>query len=214
MINHSLKRSAAAAIAGLALALVCGCMTEEKKDKDFFTSGSREADQRAEQRIAKDQQIKGKGMTSDMKNREGKDPEKKPLFERLGGQQGIETIVNDFVARALADPRVNWERKGVKSGGVLGLRRHSVEWKPDAANVDKLKKHLVEFLALSTGGPTQYGGGEMKNIHKGMQISNSEFDAAVGDLKATLDKLQIPTEDQKELLSVIESTRPQVVEVK
>jgi len=201
------------AIAIVVAALICGCTTEEKKDKDFFTSGSREADQRAEQRVAKDQQIKGKGVNTDAKgDKNGKDEEKKTLFERLGGEQGIATIVNDFVPRALADPRVNWERKGVKAGGFLGVRQHSVEWKPDSGNVDKLKKHLAEFLALATGGPAQYGGGEMKNVHKGMQIANAEFDAAVGDLKATLDKLQIATADQKELLAIIESTRPQVVE--
>jgi hemoglobin len=198
-----------------ALLFAPGCATEEKKDKDYFTSGSREADQRAEQRIAKDQQMKGKGENTDTTKRDaatGKDQEKKPLFVRLGGDQGISAIVDDFVARALADPRVNWERKGVKTGGIMGIHEHSVEWKPDAGNVDKLKKHLAQFLALATGGPAQYDGGEMKNVHKGMQISNAEFDAAVGDLKSTLDKLQIPTEDQKELLAIIETTRPQIVE--
>src|SRR5689334_19739176 len=203
-----------AALAALLAALTFGCSNtpEEKKDKDFFTSGSREADQRAEQRVAKDQQIKGKGINTDTKDKDGKDQEKKPLYERLGSDQGIAAIVDDFTARALADPRVNWERKGVKAGGVLGIHEHSVEWKPDSGNVDKLKKHLTQFLALATGGPAQYDGGEIKTVHKGMQISNPEFDAAIGDLKATLDKLQIPTVDQKELLSIIESTRPQIVE--
>ena len=54
----------------------------------------------------------------------------------------------------------------------------------------------------------------MKSAHTGMQITNTQFDASVGDLKATLDKLQIPTAEQKELLAIIESTRPQIVEVR
>jgi hemoglobin len=78
--------------------------------------------------------------------------------------------------------------------------------------VAKLKKHVGQFLALATGGPTTYEGAEMKNVHAGMHIANPEFDAAVGDLKATLDKLRVPTDEQKELLAIIESTRPQVVE--
>jgi hemoglobin len=45
-----------------------------------------------------------------------------------------------------------------------------------------------------------------------MHITNPEFDAAVGDLKATLDKLQIANQEQKELLSIVESTREQIVE--
>ena len=37
---------------------------------------------------------------------------------------------------------------------------------------------------------------------------------SVGDLKATLDKLQIPNTEQKELLAIVESTRPQIVTVR
>ena len=39
-----------------------------------------------------------------------------------------------------------------------------------------------------------------------------EFDAALGDLKASLDKLQIPNKEQKELLAIVETTRPEIVE--
>jgi len=45
----------------------------------------------------------------------------------------------------------------------------------------------------------------MKSGHAGMRISNPEFDAALGDLKASLDRLQIPNKEQKELLSIIEA---------
>ena len=51
----------------------------------------------------------------------------------------------------------------------------------------------------------------MKSTHAAMHIGNPEFDAALGDLKASLDRLQIPNKEQKELLSIIESTRPQIV---
>jgi hemoglobin len=44
-----------------------------------------------------------------------------------------------------------------------------------------------------------------------MHISNPEFDAALGDLKASLDRQQVPNKEQKELLAIIESTRPQIV---
>jgi len=69
---------------------------------------------------------------------------------------------------------------------------------------------LVQFIVLATGGPARYDGKEMKSAHAGMHISNTEFDAALGDLKASLDKLQIPNKEQKELLAIMESTRPQI----
>jgi truncated hemoglobin YjbI len=180
-----------------------GCGGGQTKQQDFFTSGSHAADQRAEQRIAKSDQLRGKHAGDE-------EPVKQSLYQRLGGEQGIKQIVGDFVSRALADPQVNWERKGIKSG--ILWRRHSEEWSASGANIDKLKLHIEQFFALKTGGPTVYQGRDMKEVHAGMKVTNPEFDAAVGDLKATLDKLRVGQTEQKELLAIVESTRPQVVE--
>jgi hemoglobin len=64
---------------------------------------------------------------------------------------------------------------------------------------------------LATGGPAHYTGRDIQSAHSNMKVSNPEFDAAVGDLKASLDRLQVPNQEQKELLSIVESTRPQIV---
>jgi hemoglobin len=200
----------------LSAVMGCGSGKATKKQDDFFTSGSREADQRATQRMAKEQQVAGGGQGQDSKATKGSNgvpaqaPGKLPLFDRLGGEQGINAIVDDFTARALEDPRVNWQRKGVKRGGLLG-RDDSVAWTATPTNTATLKKHFVQFLSLATGGPPRYDGKEMKSAHAGMRISNPEFDATVGDLKASLDKLRVPDKEQKELLAIIESTRPQIV---
>src|SRR5438552_1766351 len=94
--------------------LVCGCGSGQKKrDQGFFTSGNKEADQRADQRMAQTEQIRGSGEGTGEKK-----DEKKSLYDRLGGEKGMTAIVDDFVARVMADPRVNFERKGVKQGGV------------------------------------------------------------------------------------------------
>jgi len=191
------------------LLILSGCGSQKQNSRGFFTSGNREADERADQRMAKQQELK------DTPNgKAGAQPAadvQKSLYDRLGGEQGINAIVDDFVTRALADPRVNWERKGVKKGGVLH-RDKSVEWNPSQDKIDEMKKHMVQFFSLSTGGPAFYDGKEMKSTHTGMRITNSEFDAAVGDLKATLDKLKIADKEQRELLAIIETTRTQIVE--
>src|SRR5688500_10389443 len=98
------------------LTLLIGCGGgETKEDPDFFTSGNREADQRAEQRMAKAEQMNPKEESSNAPSEKANaaDAKKLTLYERLGGQEGLTKIVDDFVARAMADPRVNWERKGV-----------------------------------------------------------------------------------------------------
>jgi hemoglobin len=214
----------------LVTAILAGCGTgaAEKKNQEFFTSGSREADQRASQRMAKAEQLAGSGEGAgepDVKKASSKSSgqssspipqaaqaeSKQSLYERLGKEDGLSKIVDDFTQRALQDPRVNWERRGVKSGGLFHHAK-PVMWQANPQNVAILKKHLTQFLALATGGPAHYDGKEIKQVHSGMRITNPEFDAAVGDLKASLDKLQIPNKEQKELLAIIESTRPQIVE--
>jgi hemoglobin len=196
----------------------CGSSKTTKEKDEFFTSGSREADQRASQRMAKEQQLSGSSEEGD-KDKKGKgttngEPAKAEgkvtLFDRLGGEQGINALVEDFTARALEDPRVNWERKGVKRG-LLSGRNEPATWTATPENVATIKKHLVQFLSLATGGPPNYDGKDMRSAHDGMRISNPEFDAVVGDLKASMDKLRIPDKEQKELLAIVESTRPQIV---
>jgi hemoglobin len=193
----------------------CGGGAPQNKDKDFFTSGNREADQRADQRMAQQEELTGgnnNGGASETKSQAVLATEKKPLYDRLGGEVGLKLIVDDYVTRLLADPRVNFQRVGVTQGGFSIHRDRSMQWDASDANVAEMKKHFVQFIAVATGGPSHYDGKDMKSAHANMHISNPEFDAALGDLKMTLDKLQIANQEQKELLSVIETTREQIVE--
>ena len=132
----------------LAVVLFGGCGAgQQQHSRGFFTSGDREADQRADQRMAAAQQLKD--------TKSGAQPAsdtQKPLYDRLGGEGGIRDIVDDFTTRAMNDPRINWTRKGVTRGGVIH-RGDSVEWNPTDPNVEQMKKHIAQFLALSTGGP-------------------------------------------------------------
>lgn len=223
------------AIAGL---FGCSASPAKKANTNFFTSGSREADQRASQRMAQAEQLDGTGEgggekgvkkaktkksgdasvpsptgnTNGNTNQAAQATNKLSLYERLGGQAGISNLVSDFTQRVIDDPRVNWTRHGVSRGGIAILGGKSEPmWNPTSENIERLKKHMVEFLVLATGGPAEYMGKQIEPAHANMHISNPEFDAAIGDLKASLDVLKIPNKEQKELLAIVESTRPQIV---
>lgn len=127
----------------------------------------------------------------------------KSLYERLGGEVAIKAVIDDFVARAAADPKVNFTRKGTDK-----------EWKPTPENVEHLKKELVDLVGMLSGGPQKYTGRTMKEVHAGMKISQAEFDALAGDLKATLDKFKVPAREQGELLKAVAGTAPDIVEKK
>src|SRR5262249_15289248 len=139
----------------------------------------------------------------DIVESKGQPAAKKSLYDRLGGEPAITAVVDEFVARAAGNPKVNFTRKGTGQ-----------EWEATPANVRVLKKHLVALIGMVTGGPQKYEGRSMKEAHKGMQITSAEFDALAGDLKATLDKFKVPAQEQQELFKIIGSTKDDIVEKK
>jgi hemoglobin len=126
------------------------------------------------------------------------------LYDRLGGEPAIRAVVDDFVARAAADPKVNFARRGTPA-----------EWKVNSANVDKLKERLVQFISVSTGATgVRYEGRDMMTVHAGMQITPAEFDAAAADLVVALDKNKVGLKEKQELMTIVASLRNVIVEQK
>lgn len=125
----------------------------------------------------------------------------KSLYERLGGESAIAAVVDDFVARAASNEKVNFARKGTGK-----------EWNATPENVAHVKQGLIDMIGQAAGGPQKYTGKDMKTAHKGMMISGAEFDAIAGDLKASLDKFKVPAREQNELLAVVAGTRKDIVE--
>src|SRR5207237_7954871 len=116
------------------------------------------------------------------------------LWERLGGVDNVKKVIDDFVATAATDPKVDFFRNG--------------KYKPD---VPTLKGQLVEFVSVATGGPLKYTGRPMKELHKGMGITDAQFNAAAGHLKAALEKNGAKPDDVKAGLTAVEGTLKDIV---
>jgi len=116
------------------------------------------------------------------------------LYQRLGGREGIRGVVDDFVATAAADDRVK--------GRFTGLA---------PAAVEKLKTNLSDQICEATGGPCSYLGRDMKTTHKGMSISDTEWNATVEDLAKAMDKRNVAPEDQKALLGLLGPMKADIV---
>jgi hemoglobin len=118
-------------------------------------------------------------------------PKEKSLYERLGGQPAITAVIDEFVARTTTDDKIKDRFFNV-----------------DAAN---LKKLLVEFVCMATGGGCQYEGRDMAVTHGGMELTDDEFNALAGDLVGALDKFKVPEKEKGELLAPIAALKPQIV---
>jgi hemoglobin len=51
----------------------------------------------------------------------------------------------------------------------------------------------------------------MKTAHAHLNISDSEWQAMLADFTATLDAFKVPAGEQKELVTIVESTKPDIV---
>jgi hemoglobin len=122
------------------------------------------------------------------------------LWDRLGGEKGVSKVVDDFATLVGADPKVDITRGGTR--------------KLDELAVADLKKKSIEFISANTGGPLKYTGKSMKAAHKGMGITDEEFDAAVADFAKALTKNNVNAEAAAALLKFVETTRKDVVEGK
>ena len=115
----------------------------------------------------------------------------KSLYDRLGGQPAVTAVVDDFVGNVAGDGRIN---------GFFAR-----------TDIPRLKKNLVDQICQGTGGPCTYTGRDMRTAHKGMNITDAQFNALVEDLVKTLDKFKVPEKEKGELLGVLGPMKPQIV---
>lgn len=115
------------------------------------------------------------------------------LYERLGGMDAINAVIDEFVARCAADSRIN--AKFVRS------------------DIPRLKANLVDQVCQATGGPCTYSGRDMRTTHLGMAVTGGEFEALVEDLVATLDRFNVGESEKSELLGALAPMRRDIVEV-
>ena len=127
-------------------------------------------------------------------------PSGKSLYERLGREEAITKVVDDFVNNAANDPKVNFARTGRPN-----------QWEATPENVRVLKRRLVEFIGSATGGPQKYTGKDMVTAHENMEITDAEFDALAGHLVNSLNKFGVPQAEQNELVNIVEGTRGAIV---
>jgi hemoglobin len=125
---------------------------------------------------------------------------KKSLYDRIGGEAALSKVVDEFVAKAAANPKVNFTRNG--------------KWNASDAAVKTLKMHLVDFLGSAFGGPQKYTGRSMKEAHRGMGITQAEFDALAADLRSVLEANKVPKQEISEIMKIAGSTAPDIVEAK
>ena len=121
--------------------------------------------------------------------------QEKTLYERLGGYDAIAAVADNLLPRLENDAQLGrfWANRG-----DYGIARE--------------KQLLIDYLCTSAGGPMLYTGRDMQTSHRGMGITESDWQIFIDHLKATLADFQVPQKEQDDVLAFIDSTRADIVE--
>ncbi|WP_438970910.1 group I truncated hemoglobin [Methylophaga sp.] len=115
----------------------------------------------------------------------------KTLYDKLGGEPGMDMIVNNLVQNI---------------GNDKQIFHYFAE-----ANVTRFKEHLARHLCDISDGPCDYKGDSMKLIHDGMDINERDFNHLVDLLIDAMYEADVPHPVQNQLLARLAPLRKDII---
>lgn len=101
------------------------------------------------------------------------------LFDRIGGAEAVEKLVEEFYQRILNDPELAPFFRG--------------------ASMEKLRKMQFEFFSSALDGPVNYTGKPVEYAHRGRGITSKELSKFMGHL---LETIQFVHPNEKEMMDM------------
>ena len=129
------------------------------------------------------------------------DPEKsaytqQSLYSRLGGYDMIAAFIHDLMPRLRTDPVLAVYWKGISDDS--------------AQKGDQL---AINFICEALEGPVHYSGRDMKTAHKGMGITEAEWEDFLSHVAATLDSVGVAAREKAEFLEITAGLKWDIVDV-
>ena len=117
------------------------------------------------------------------------------LYKRLGGYDALAAVTDDFIGRLATDKT---------------LGRFFVGASENSKN--RIRQLVLDQLCAATGGPCVYIGRDMKTSHKGLGITEEDWNIAVKHLVATMTKFNVKEKEQKEVAAALTTLKADIVE--
>ena len=120
---------------------------------------------------------------------------KNSLYKRLGGYDALAAVTDEFIKALATDPKLGRFFVGASDNSKMRIRQL-----------------VVDQLCAATGGPCVYIGRDMKTAHKGLGITEEDWDIGVKHLVNTLTKFKVPEKEQKEVAAALMGLKADIVE--
>jgi hemoglobin len=106
-----------------------------------------------------------------------------PLYERLGEQEGIRAVVDDFYDRLLDDEQLGPFFEG--------------------ADMELLRRTQTDFLCEAAGGPETYDAAPVREAHLDVPFEPDHIERAVDLLYESLAAFDVPEDDADVVVGAI-----------
>ncbi len=117
--------------------------------------------------------------------------DKGPLYQQLGGVEGIKTVVGRTLDRVSQDPRTKRTFDGIK--------------------MPYLKASVSDYVCKVADGPCNYQGETMQKSHAALNITGAEFELMVEILRDELNAYGVSNAAKNELLKRLAPTKRDMV---
>jgi hemoglobin len=122
---------------------------------------------------------------------------KDSLYKRLGGYDALAAVTDDFIGRLATDKTLGRFFVGASDNSKMRIRQL-----------------VLDQLCAATGGPCVYIGRDMKTSHKGLGVTEEDWNISVKHLMDTLAKFKVPEKEQQEVTGAISGLKADIVEKK
>jgi hemoglobin len=117
------------------------------------------------------------------------------LYKRLGGYDALAAVTDEFIGRLATDKTLGRFFVGASENSKARIRQL-----------------VLDQLCAATGGPCVYIGRDMKTSHKGLGITEEDWNIAVKHLVATMTKFKVKEKEQKEVAAALTTLKADIVE--
>jgi hemoglobin len=121
-----------------------------------------------------------------------------PLYERLGGREGLSRISSDFF-------------RGLESNPQLARQNPNIARVSAGSDPVQRQERFADLLDQLTGGPGQYRGRSMQQVHGPMHLTDADWTLGGEEFVRALNKNGVSKPDRDELLTLIEALKSELV---
>lgn len=120
------------------------------------------------------------------------------LHERLGGSAGIRRIVDGMVDAHLHN---------------LAIKPRFLPYLDQPERVERIKQRYCTLFEDHANGPSAYDGRSMVETHRGMNIDETEYMAAMDDILETMKSLGHSGDTRNEITAILYALKDGIIRV-